>query len=97
MWAIIHYEENGATSVVFHNKRACIFPSQEVAQRFESEILRPELEHLSAGRPKVKKGFFGKETVTYDYLPADQERKIDRILETMSIHPVNQIKFGPLK
>ena len=98
MWAITHFEIDGRNSIVFHGNRACIFSTKKEAQDFDTKVLRPQLEHLIEGRPAtVSGGWFAKDEIVHDYLPAAEERKIKRILETLSIAPVVDIKFGVIK
>ncbi|MGL6228593.1 MAG: hypothetical protein ACRC3J_05190 [Culicoidibacterales bacterium] len=94
LWAIIHFGIDNSTNNLIHQNRACIFKTKKDAIAFEKNVVKPHLMNLLRGKKKLvfKNWWFRIEYV--NNISSEDERKLIRILETLSIKPITNFKYG---
>lgn len=94
LWSIVYFDIKNSTQNLIFQNRACIFKTKKDAIDFETNVIKPHLMKLLQGESKLvfKNLWFKREHAKL--ISSEDERNLIRILETLSIKPITNFKYG---
>ena len=94
LWSIIYFGVDNSTNNLIHQNRACIFKTKKDAIDYEANVIKPHLINLIMGKKKLVFKNWWFRTVFVKTISSEDERKLIRILETLSIKQITNFKYG---
>lgn len=94
MYGLTFVDEFGKTQLICFDGRAAIFNSKELATKFETDVFVPHAMKLIENGVESKRFLWFKK---YTPISMEEKRRITRILQTILIQKIENIKYGKVR